>query len=151
MKNAAILALSLGLSGLPLHAQQASEEGAVRKVLSDLMEAFNKHDGAAVAKDYAPDFDHVNVMGRWTHGKEPMEKMYIREHAPGGLLTGGGTRTANVQQIKFVRPDVALAITESKDEKNHLRSTYLLTKEGPKWLIRSITVSPITNLAQSTK
>ena len=93
------------------------------------------HDGAGMAKDYAPDFDHVSVMGQWTHGREPMEKLYVRESAPGGRFTGGTTRTSQIQQIKFVRPDVAIAITKSKDEKNHLRSTYVLTKEGPRWLI----------------
>ena len=120
-----------------------SEESAVRKVLSDINQSWNKHDGVAMAKDYAPDFDHVNVLGRWTHGKDSMEKLYVQHHAPGGMFTGHGTRNSTVQQIRFVRPDVAFAIAESKDEHNHLRTTYVLTKEGSRWLIRSQTVTPV--------
>lgn len=151
MNRLPVLSVATFLSAGLLCAQQATEERAVRKVLTDLIEAFNRHDGKAMAKDYAPDLDHINVLGRWTRGKEPMEKLYVREHAPGGMFTGQGNRTQEIQQIKFLKPDVAMAITESKDERNHLRSTYVLTKEESRWLIRSMTVSPIRQGGAATR
>ena len=143
------LLICLALSCALVEAQAPdnnSDEAAVRKVLSDINGAWNRHDAAGMAKDFAPDIDQVNVLGRWTHGKEEMEKLYALGQASGGMFLGHGIRTSVVQVVKFVKPDVAFAIVESKDDHNHLRTTYVLTREGARWLIRTQTVSPVRDV-----
>src|SRR3712207_2607477 len=54
------------------------DEEAIRKVLADFVEAWNKHDAKAFSLVFAEDADFTNVRGMSVHGRAEVEKF----HAP---------------------------------------------------------------------
>lgn len=111
------------------------DEQMIRKVVSDLYEAWNKHDAAAIVKDFTADHDHINTFGGWAKSKEQIQQAYVRGHAPGGPLTRSGEKKHVVEKIKFLRPDVAVAIVHTTSTRNRDVSTWVLTKESNRWLV----------------
>jgi uncharacterized protein (TIGR02246 family) len=90
-------------------AQQAGsseDEAAIRKVIVEMTEGFNNHDGKAAARMYAPDARFVTVRGDMMNGQAGIEK---------GLSAILTSRAKNATQrtiditVRFIRPDVALA------------------------------------------
>jgi len=108
---AAIVAVSLAMLGTASisAAQQAGgneEETAIRKVIVEMTEGFNNHDGKAAARMYTPHARFVSVRGDIMNGQAGIEK---------GLSAILTNRAKNATQrtidvtVRFVRPDVALA------------------------------------------
>jgi uncharacterized protein (TIGR02246 family) len=90
-------------------AQQAGsneDEAAIRKVIVEMTEGFNNHDGKAASRMYSPDARFVSVRGDVMNGQAGIEK---------GLSAILTNRAKNATQrtidvtVKFIRPDVALA------------------------------------------
>ena len=107
----AILAVSLATWGTAsmLGAQQASsndDEAAIRKVIVEMTDGFNNHDGKAAARMYTQDARFVSVRGDVMNGQAGIEK---------GLSAILTTRAKSATQqtmdvtVRFIRPDVALA------------------------------------------
>lgn len=75
---AAIVAVSLATSGTASvsGAQSGSneDEAAIRKVIVEMTEGFNNHDGKAAARMYAPDARFVSVRGDMMNGQAGIEK-----------------------------------------------------------------------------
>ena len=108
---AAIVAVSLATLGTASMsgAQQAGtaeDEAAVRKVIVEMTDGFNNHDGKAAARMYTPDARFVSVRGDVMSGQAGIEK---------GLSAILTSRAKNATQrtmdvtVRFIRPDVALA------------------------------------------
>jgi uncharacterized protein (TIGR02246 family) len=108
---AAIVAASLATFGTASlsGAQQAGsneDEAAIRKVIVEMTEGFNNHDGKAAARMYTPDARFVSVRGDMMNGQAGIEK---------GLSAILTTRAKSATQrtidvtVRFIRPDVALA------------------------------------------
>jgi uncharacterized protein (TIGR02246 family) len=108
---AAIVAVSLAMFGAASMsgAQQAGsneDEAAIRKVIVEMTDGFNNHDGKAAARMYAPDARFVSVRGDMMNGQAGIEK---------GLSAILTSRAKNATQrtmdvtVRFIRPDVALA------------------------------------------
>jgi uncharacterized protein (TIGR02246 family) len=108
---AVIVAVSLATFGTASMsgAQQSGsndDEAAIRKVIVEMTEGFNNHDGEAAARMYTPDARFVSVRGDMMNGQAGIEK---------GLSAILTTRAKNATQrtmdvvIRFIRPDVALA------------------------------------------
>ena len=108
---AAIVAVSLATLGTASMsgAQQTSsseDEAAIRKVIVEMTEGFNSHDGHAAARMYTSDAQFVSVRGDIMNGQAGIEK---------GLSTILTTRARSATQrtmdvtVRFIRPDVALA------------------------------------------
>jgi uncharacterized protein (TIGR02246 family) len=108
---AVILAVSLAAwsTASMLSAQQAGnneDEAAIRKVIVDMTDGFNHHDGKAAARMYTQDARFVSVRGDVMNGQAGIEK---------GLASILTARAKNATQrtidvtIRFIRPDVALA------------------------------------------
>jgi uncharacterized protein (TIGR02246 family) len=108
---AVIVAVSLAMLGTASMsaAQQAGsneDEAAIRKVIVEMTEGFNNHNGKAAARMYTPDARFVSVRGDMMNGQAGIEK---------GLTSILTTRAKNATQhtldvtIRFIRPDVALA------------------------------------------
>jgi uncharacterized protein (TIGR02246 family) len=83
----------------------ATEEQAIRQVITEMTEGFNSHDGRAASRMYMPEARLVTVRGEVMEGQAAIEK---------GLTSIFETRaktathrTLNVS-IRFLRPDVAL-------------------------------------------
>jgi uncharacterized protein (TIGR02246 family) len=107
----AILAVTLAISGTAsmAAAQQAGsseDEAAIRKVIVEMTEGFNNHDGKAAARMYTHDARFVSVRGDLMNGQAEIEQ---------GLSAILTTRAKNATQqtmdvtVRFIRPDVALA------------------------------------------
>ena len=108
---AAIVTISLATLGPASMsgAQQAGsneDEATIRKVIEEMTDAFNNHDGKAAARMYTVDARFVSVRGDLMNGQAGIEK------GLSGILT---TRAKNATQrtmdvkVRFIRPDVALA------------------------------------------
>jgi len=100
----AILALNLAVPSTVL-AQTKSDEAAIRNVPQAFRDAWNRHDGVALAQVMADDVDFVTVGAMWLHGRQDFEKYHVR------LLSGRfnqSTVTLLQTAIRFLRPDVAI-------------------------------------------
>ncbi len=81
-------------------------EAVIRKIILDMTDGFNSHDGKAAARMYTQDARLVTVRGEAMNGQTGIEK---------GLTSILTTRAKNATQhtldvtIRFIRPDVALA------------------------------------------
>jgi len=103
-----IVAVSLAAFGTASisGAQQAGsneDEAAIRKVIVEMTEGFNNHDGKAAPRMYAPDARFVSVRGDMMNGQAGIEK---------GLSAILSSRAKNATQrtmdvtVRFIRPDV---------------------------------------------
>ncbi len=103
---AAVTAFGLLATG---HAQQTgtrSEEDAIRKVIVEMTEGFNSHDGRAASSMYSPDARLVTVRGEVMDGRAEIEKGLSSIFA--SRAKSAMHRTLDVS-IRFLRPDIALA------------------------------------------
>jgi uncharacterized protein (TIGR02246 family) len=82
----------------------AKDEEGIRKVLSDFVEAWNKHDAKAFSMVFAEDADFTNVRGMSAHGRTEVEKF----HAP-RFATNFKDSNQKITEIKIklITPDVA--------------------------------------------
>jgi uncharacterized protein (TIGR02246 family) len=107
----AALAVSLATWGTASMsaAQQAGsneDEAAIRKVIAEMTEGFNNHDGKAAARMYTPDARFVSVRGDMMNGQGEIEK------GLSAILTKrakSATQQTMDVTVRFIRPDVALA------------------------------------------
>ncbi|MCW5657735.1 MAG: SgcJ/EcaC family oxidoreductase [Burkholderiaceae bacterium] len=103
---AALLAATLPWATPCLAHGTPEDEQAIRNVIVEMTEGFNKHDARASTRMYTPDADLITVRGERFRGTTEFEK---------GLASIFTTRareathrTLNVS-VRFLRPDVALA------------------------------------------
>jgi len=88
-----------------LHAQSKADEEAVRRLPQSFCEAWERHDGHALAKIMADDVDFVTVADVYLHGKADFEKFHVR------LLSGRfkDSHTTPLQTtVRFLQPDIAV-------------------------------------------
>ena len=119
------------------------DEEAIRKVLADFVEAWNKHDAKAFSMVFAEDADFTNVRGMSAHGRAEVEKF----HAPRFATTFKDSHQKMMEiKIRFIRPDVAAVdarweMTGAKTQEGQdipLRKgllNFVMTREGEKWFI----------------
>ena len=82
------------------------DEVAIKNVIVQMTEGFNKHDAEASTRMYQPDADFVSVRGEMGLGREAAEKTLRRIFETRAKTAA--LKTEEVQ-IRFIRPDVALA------------------------------------------
>ena len=82
------------------------DELAVRTLVDGLVAGWNAQDGTAFARQFAADADFTNVMGLHAKGRDVIARGHDEIFA---TLFKGTTLTATVEQIRFLRPDVAVA------------------------------------------
>jgi uncharacterized protein (TIGR02246 family) len=113
------------------------EQTAIQQRLESYVEAFNKHDAAAVGKFWSPDGISVaEDSGQRIAGREALQKQFATffEEAPGARLKG------QITSISIVRPEVAMVEGQTTlfvAGSEPVVSTFsaLLVKEGDEWLI----------------
>src|SRR5580658_3082704 len=101
---AAVLALNLAAPST-VRAQTKSDEVAVRNVPQAFCDAWNRHDGHALAQVMADDVDFVTVGAMWLHSRKNFEEYHVR------LLTGrfhDSTIKVLQSEVRFLRPDIAI-------------------------------------------
>jgi uncharacterized protein (TIGR02246 family) len=105
MKGLIAAVLVLNVASSTVLAQTKSDESAIRNIPQAFCEAWNRHDGHALAQVMADDVDFVTVGAMWLHGRQDFEKYHIR------LLSGRFNQsTARPLQtaVRFLRPDIAI-------------------------------------------
>ena len=83
---------------------QRGKADAVENLVKAFCDAWNNHDGHALAAIMAQDVDFVNVGARWYHGRRDFETLHTR------LLSGrfaASTTGALEIRTRFIRSDLA--------------------------------------------
>jgi uncharacterized protein (TIGR02246 family) len=109
---AVLLLTSFFFGILPARGQTKSTDGdsvAIRQVVADFVDAFNRHDAHAWASPFAEDGDFTNVTGLYLHGRKDFEARFTELFAS-RLKTAH--RTATVRHIRFITPDIAAVDAE---------------------------------------
>lgn len=104
--KACCLVLALLLHSAAASAQTPADEEAVRKLIVEMTEGFNRHDARASTRMYLSDADLVTVRGERFRGTVEFEKGLASIFAT--RAREATHRTLNVS-VRFIRPDVALA------------------------------------------
>jgi len=115
------------------------DEVAIRQVVAGLGDAWNRHDPPGIVQDFAEEMEHVSVRGHWQHTRAELEQTYRCNHAG---IWADVTYHPVVEQIRFLRPDVAVAIVHGtfrsgSGAEETARSTWVLSKEAGRWLCRA--------------
>jgi uncharacterized protein (TIGR02246 family) len=87
-------------------ADTRSDEESIRKVIVEMTEGFNSHDGAAASRMYLPNAPLVTVRGEVMQGQAEIERGLSAIFAT--RAKAATHKTLNVS-IRFLRPDIALA------------------------------------------
>jgi uncharacterized protein (TIGR02246 family) len=143
----AIIVISLALSftvGESALAQGShKDEEAIRKVILDGIEAFNRHDAKAGTVFFTEDADFVTVYGRWSKGAAEIERS--RKERFETALKEAKIKLLDLR-VRFIKPDVAIAhethelsgmLSPKGEGMPTLRelSIRVLVKKRDKWLI----------------
>ena len=102
----ALLAATLTWAAPCLAHGTPEDEQAIRQVIVEMTEGFNKHDARASTRMYTPDADLITVRGERFRGTTEFEKGLASIFTT--RAREASHRTLNVS-VRFVRPDVALA------------------------------------------
>ena|SRR5215469_7123200 len=85
---------------------QTQDEQAIRGLVASFVDGWNAADGEACARGFAPDADFTAVTGARARGRD----LIARGHAEIlSTVFHGTVLTATVNDIAFLRPDVAAA------------------------------------------
>ena len=136
------------------------EARAVRALLTDAFEeSWNSHQPAmAVTPDKCvDDAIFINTTGGWIKGCRALVDLLTPLHAPGGPFHDH-TRRHAVEDLRFIRPDVAIAVVKTFDIRiagvptagRETRGLVVLSKEGEHWKVTAnqngtIQASPVGN------
>lgn len=123
-------------------ANRAEDENAVRRICLERIERFNKTHEPPRASEFTPDADFVNVYGMWRKGSAEIE---ARQGERMKTVLKEAKMTLLDLQIRFIRPDVALAHQThemsgmlspdgQKMPPHRERSIRVLVKEQGRWL-----------------
>lgn len=100
------LAALVFVSDVSAQTAESESEAAIRKIIVEMTEGFNSHDGKAASRMYAQDARLVTVRGDAMNGRAEIEK---------GLNAIFATRAKNATHstkdvtIRMIKPDVAFA------------------------------------------
>lgn len=133
--------------------QRSEDEQAIRQVLAQMTDGFNRHDAGASVSGLADDADFVNVKGAWWRGRDEIEK--ARRAGFEGILRHARIDPIDTR-VRFVSPDVAVAhVTfelsgltaadgQSIPASQEIGTRVLVRRDG-RWLVAAIhstTISP---------
>jgi uncharacterized protein (TIGR02246 family) len=121
----------------PDDTNHASDEAAIRKMVADVQDAWNRRDpqGGAAAAHLTKDYDHINVGGNWGSGKDQAEKNVNDFFATRGSTVP--TVAQSIEKLRFITPDVAICVVRnrySNDKRTwEAMSAWVLHKMNGEW------------------
>lgn len=128
--------LLLALATLPLFAQSAADEAAIRGIVKKYVDAREAQDPAAVQSIFTADADQLVSSGEWRKGRDEVVK---------GTLASSrntqGKRTIEVESIRFISPEIAIADGRyeiSGAETRKMWSTFVFVRTKGVWRIGAI-------------
>lgn len=124
------------------------DEAAIRANVEQMMKGWNAKSGAEFAKPFAEDADYVVVNGMKIKGREAIDKGHQQIF---DTIYKVSALTVNVEQIRFLRPDVAvvhvhsaLSVTRGNSmQTGNARITMVMTKNQNRWEIAAFQNTPI--------
>ena len=87
----------------------SADEAALRRVVQQVQDGWNAHDGKAFAAAFTSDADYVVVNGARAKGREEIERGHT------AIFTSfykDSRNVATVKSVRFLRPDVAVVHAE---------------------------------------
>jgi uncharacterized protein (TIGR02246 family) len=109
------------------------DEQCIRALLSRMFKAWENGDGEAYARCFTGDCDYITYNGIHLKGRSENASLHgtlFRTVLRGTKLCG------DIECIEFLAPGVALMRTAAHERKKSYQ-TYVLTKVGNEWLVRS--------------
>lgn len=103
-----LLALFTMLTVVSVHdalAQDQQDEADIRAIVATQATSWNAGDGAAYAKDLAPDASFTNIFGMVMYGAASFAERH--QHILSTFYTGT-TKHHTIRRIRFITPDVAI-------------------------------------------
>ena len=116
----------------------AADEAAVRDVVKQYVDARERRDQAAVAALFTPDADQLVSSGEWRRGREGLVK-----GALGSSQANAGKRTIEVETVRFITPDVAVAdgryeIAGGAEGARRMWTCFVMKRESGRWRITAV-------------
>ncbi len=107
---AVFLTLALSpLAGAAPAGARTQDEAALRKLVAEQTEAWNRQDAAAWSKDFAEDAEFINIVGTIFSGRAEIEKRHAFVF---GTLFKGSRSEVTVRKLLFLDAGVAVVDTE---------------------------------------
>ena len=137
MRLALVTLLLLTIPMNTLHAQSADEAG-IRENVKQIETGWNTKSGALFATPFAEDADYVVINGMYIKGRSVIETGHQQIF---DTIYKETTVTLTIKQIRFLRPDVAVAHVNghrtgpTKDLEQDAMLTLVMTKEKEGWTI----------------
>lgn len=122
------------------------DEATIRSLLAEGYEtSWNNHHPAVTGDTFVDDAIFINTTGGWVKGRETFAEMITRLHAPGGPFHDH-TRRHMVEELRFIRRDVAIAVIKTFDIKRagipttgeETRGLIILSKENGRWKVNAL-------------
>lgn len=118
----------------------SKDEAAIRANVEQMVKGWNAKSGAEFAKPFAEDSDYVVINGMHIKGRAANTEAH--QHIFDTIYKNSSL-ACTVEQIRFLRPDVAvvhvsstLKVTQGDSTQNHsARITLVMTKNKGKWEI----------------
>jgi uncharacterized protein (TIGR02246 family) len=117
---------------------RARDEAAVRDVVRRYVEARERRQGAEIEALFTADADQYTTAGEWRRGRAQIGRGTLQSSA-----RNPGTRTIQVESVRFVTADVAIAdgpyaITSGGADLRRMWTTLVIVREGGSWKIAAI-------------
>jgi uncharacterized protein (TIGR02246 family) len=118
--------------------EHADDEKALHKLADDFARAFNAGDAEAIAAQFAPQAEMVDVDGNVIQGRHAIQELYAENLKEPSLKVA-----VQIESLRFVGDNLAIEdghlTFSNKDEEVVLRSRYTVVhaREDGKWLIVS--------------
>ena len=112
MKRASVFLIVITSLALPAGTKpegSAKDREAIKSIALRWQDAWNKHDMKALAALVAEDVGLITVAGARLRSRKEFEEDHAKSHQS---VLGESVLTMNSPEVKFVRPDVAVAHVE---------------------------------------
>jgi uncharacterized protein (TIGR02246 family) len=147
MKKCSLYLVFILFFGVCAHAQNKTDEAAVRAIPQAFVAAWAKHDAHELAKVMSENVDFVNISADWLHGRQNFEIYHTR------LFAGVYKHTEITQLdavVRFLRPDVAVvnwswSLTDEDAPKSEPRRgmfMMVVEKRAGGWLVADAENTP---------
>ncbi|MCA1602299.1 MAG: SgcJ/EcaC family oxidoreductase [Acidobacteria bacterium] len=145
------------IAAIPCGAQtargSAKDEAAIRQVLAQFEQAFEKRDAKIYAANFAEDADWENAFGSREKGRANIEQRLAGVYK----MFQQANQTIKETRISFVTPNVAVAdvdreivgqVSDAGDRKlppRRVRTTHVFRKDKRKWQVVIFRVTDLRN------
>jgi uncharacterized protein (TIGR02246 family) len=134
-----------------------NDEGAIRAILQQIEEAWNRSDSASIAAQFAEDANFIQIFGGQLDGRAAIEGSH---RSIFDTIYKGSRGSFPIRSIRFLRPDVAIVFARARVNFNeggkareiHTRPTLVVVKEHGRWQIvafQNTRVSEMPAIAQA--